>query len=219
MFGEFLEHYGGEEGKDEEPGLGGLGPGLGPGLGGAGGGRPPARRGFSLRPPPAGAQSLDLNDPKNLEDLEDPGLRERVAQARARLAEQERLLAELPPVEELADLDCKAQQALSRGVTAVGAQHLLQVSLQADVEGLARAARALAGGERPSGFPPLGEADDAACVTLLANRLLKVADLLGGVADALKAQEADLTRGRRDAGAAADGWRRRAEALAPCPGR
>jgi hypothetical protein len=138
-----------------------------------------------------------------------------VAKARAHLAEQVRRLAELPPEEELAALDVEAQQALSRGVTAVGAQYLLQVSLQADVEVLARAAKALARGERPAGFPPLEAADDAACVTLLGERLQKTADLLGGVADALKAQEADLTRGRRDAGAAADGWRRRAEALAP----
>lgn len=161
---------------------------------------------------------VDLNDEKNLADLEDPGLMEHMRRARQQLAAHELELARLPTVEELKKNDTAARRALSGVVTSLKTQQMdLQCACD-DVLLQATNVERLAGGEKPHGYPaegvPLHEENPLRKnMKHLAKKINESGATLGNVAAALEAFERDMTLARRSYEAVVDGLCRRLESL------
>jgi hypothetical protein len=159
------------------------------------------------------AIQVDLNDERNLADLEDPGLRKHMEWARAHLAQQESKLAELPALEGIDQTDRAGRRSLSALMVALKEQ---QMNLQcASDEVLLEATNVgrLANGEKPHGYPAANEplvAETALAKNFahLQKKLVNAGDALTAVLLALADFERDLTLGRRNYETVVDGLRR-----------
>jgi hypothetical protein len=177
----------------------------------------------ALRPPagaPASYETLqrryqvDLDDERNLADLEDAGLRQHMLRARQQLACDERALSAVPAVEALVDSDTQGRRGLSALTVALKAQKTALQCAGDAVASLATAASGLVRGERPHGFPAAGAAlaagsAEAQNLAYLAGRLTAAVTELGQVATALGNLERDLSLSRRHSETATEGLRRR----------
>ena len=138
---------------------------------------------------------VDLNDAKQLTDLEDAGLQAHMDQARKQLANHERNQASLPSTESLRRHDEDARRALSSLMTNLKAQQMaLQVACD-DVLLQATNAQKLAEGGRPHGYPTTDGA--AKSYEYLGKKLTAAGNALTQLALELEVFERELTLARR----------------------
>lgn len=161
--------------------------------------------------------NVDLNDEKNLADLEDPGLKEHMRRARERLVEQERAMDTLPTPDALKREDARARQALSSIMTGLKDQ---QMNLQCALEEISlhsSNADRLATGDMPHGYPKTGtrsvDANLQGNMRHLAKRISGTAASVGDTLTVLAELERHLTLARRNYEAVVDGYARRVERL------
>ena len=144
----------------------------------------------------AGATSatpLDLNDEKNLTDLEDANLQEHMRLAREQAIAFNIELGRLPALAELVQDSLTAGQALSAvssGITA----HLMAIQCASDeVQLAARNAGRLAGGCQPHGYPAAGPA----ALLHLEKKIDTITTTLGAAIVALESLAREHTLARR----------------------
>jgi hypothetical protein len=158
---------------------------------------------------------VDLNDAKQLADLEDPGLVAHMDRARKQLANHERNQAALPSEESLRRGDTDARRALSSLMTSLKTQQMaLQVACD-DVLLQATNAQKLADGGQPHGYPA---ADDlspqehaAKSFEYLGKKVSAAGNDLAQIVTALEGFERELTLARRAYENAVDGLARRGQ--------
>jgi hypothetical protein len=158
---------------------------------------------------------VDLNDAKQLADLEDAGLQAHMDQARKQLANHERNQASLPSTASLRRHDEEARRALSSLMTNLKAEQMvLQVACD-DVLLQATNAQKLSEGGRPHGYPAtdgLASQDRAAKnYEYLGKKLTAAGNDLTQLALALEGFERELTLARRLYEGAVDGLARRGQ--------
>lgn len=158
---------------------------------------------------------VDLNDAKQLADLEDPGLQAHMDRARKQLAGHERNQAALPSEEALRRGDTDARRALSSLMTSLKAQQMaLQVACD-DVLLQATNAQKLADGGQPHGYPTadgLAPQDHATkCFEYLGKKVSAAGNDLAQIVTALEGFERELTLARRAYENAVDGLARRGQ--------
>jgi hypothetical protein len=155
---------------------------------------------------------VDLNDTKNLADLEDAGLQAHMEQARALLADHERNRAALVDEEQLARGRLEIDQALSNLLKSLNDQRMeLQVACD-NVLLQAANAQKLAEGGLPHGYPPAGGGDHGSrCTEHLGRKLQGAGGALARIVEELKRFEQDLTLTRRTYETTVEGLARRSE--------
>ncbi len=104
-------------------------------------------------PPPT---QVDLNDEKNLADLEDPSLMKHVREARDQLARWEEGRSVVPSTENLIRDDKASRQAISQAITAINEQKMaLQCAIEEATLNGTNVGRIVAG-EKPHSYPQAG---------------------------------------------------------------
>lgn len=152
---------------------------------------------------------VDLNDAKQLADLEDPGLQAHMVRARRQLADHESAQASLPSNDALLAGDTEARRALSSLMTSIKSQQMALQVVASDVLLQATNAQKLAEGGRPHGFPTAGEASKD--FELLGKKVAAAGEDLSQLSEVLESFERDLTRARRAYEKTVDGLTRRSQ--------
>lgn len=148
---------------------------------------------------------IDLNDATQIGDLEDAGLIEHMAAARAQLAAQERAGATLPPAESLIQADIEGRRALS-SLSALLREQRMALSCVRDTVMLQSSnAEKIASGVKPHGFPAPDGGRNPAQLTFLSARISASGADLERICAAIEAAECELTRARRSIEAATVG--------------
>jgi hypothetical protein len=150
---------------------------------------------------------IDLNDEKELADLEDPRLMAHMGDRRAALRAAE--AAKLPDPAKLNEEDIAARRGLST-LTVTLREHIMALRCAADNVALHSSnAAKVASGTRPHGYPE--EAGTAGWVAHLAKAIAKTAAEIEDAVNSATEAERVLTVARRSSEAAAAGYRARAE--------
>ena len=152
---------------------------------------------------------VDLNDATQIGDLEDAGLVEHMATARAQLAAQERAGAALTPANTLLQADIEGRRALS-SLSALLREQRMALSCVRDTVMLQSSnAEKIAAGTKPHGFPAPDGGRNAAQLTFLSARISASGADLERICAAIEIAECDLTRARRSIEAATVGLSQR----------
>jgi hypothetical protein len=152
---------------------------------------------------------VDLNDAKQLADLEDPGLLAHMDRARKQMSDHARGLAALPAEETLQAHDTAARRSLSGLMTSLKAQQMAIRVACDDVLLQATNSQKLAEGGRPHGHPPGGTA--AKSFEIIGEKVSAAGEDLARVAAALGEFERELTLARRAYENAVEGLSRRGQ--------
>jgi hypothetical protein len=166
-----------------------------------------------------GPGQLDLNDERNLGNLEDPVLVAHMRRARATFADHERIRADVPGEAALAERDAEARRALSGTSTSMNSGGMDLRCATDDVLVQATNLDRLVAGEALHGFPaanrPLPrDGPLAQNLTHMAKKLRQSGAALEKLATDLQNLERALTLARRGYEAVVDGLRRRCDDLA-----
>jgi hypothetical protein len=157
---------------------------------------------------------VDLNDERNLADLEDPGLMDHMHLARRQLAGHDLELAKLPQPAELERADTDGRRSLSALALSLKEQQMaLQCACDAVILEAANVGRLVEGGRLhayPAPSAALGR-DTAVAKNLehLGKKLSSAGSELSKIAEAFSNFERALTLARRSYEAVVDGLRRR----------
>ena len=146
---------------------------------------------------------VDLNDPTQLGDLEDAGLMSHMDEARAQLAEQERMSALLVNNSMLAEMETEGRSSLSNLMLMLREQRTALAATRDSIFLHASNAAKLAAGITPHGYPaksandPAGIRSDTGSLVLLSSRINTVGSEIEQICEVLAAAECTLTRARR----------------------
>jgi hypothetical protein len=153
---------------------------------------------------------VDLNDSKQLADLEDPGLQSHMEGARRVLEEYNRRLDGIPTMEKLQESDVGTRRDISFIITkSKELQMMLRVAFDEVFQQSTNAARISEGGS-PHGFPAPGSANHAsACFHTLSRKLAAASEEIEKSITALEEFESKLTIARRSYEFVVDGVVRR----------
>lgn len=156
---------------------------------------------------------INLNDPKQLADLEDPGLQAHMDMARKKMADYERNQATLPSKEAMQRSNIEANRALSSLMTSLKAQQMAMQIVSDNVMLQSMNAQKLAEGGQPHGYPAESSSPPqvlaAKSFELLGKKLQATGNDLSQIVTALEGIERDLTLARRASESAFDGLMRR----------
>lgn len=154
---------------------------------------------------------IDLNDEKNLVDLEDHGLIEHMKQARLDLSIYMESLPKIPCSKDLHEQDTAARRALSAIVTDLKSQQMAMQIACDDLLLQAINAQKLAKGGHPYGYPPSPPSQLGPGFDHLGLKMRGIGDELARIVDAFQNFECNLTLVRRLYEVVVDGWMRRGE--------
>ena len=156
---------------------------------------------------------INLHDPKQLADLEDPGLQAHMELARKKMADYERNQATLPSKEAMQRSNIEANRALSSLMTSLKNQQMAMQIVSDNILLQAMNAQKLAEGGQPHGYPAENSSPPqviaAKSFELLGKKILATGNDISQIFTALEGIERDLSFARRASESAFDGLARR----------
>ena len=163
----------------------------------------------------ANKTNVDLNNAKNLADLEDPDLTERMRRARLTAAEHEEARNRLPRADDLKRVDTEARRALSALMSALKEQQMRIRCVCDEILLSATNVDRLAAGDQPHGYPSTKDIAVTPvmkkCMDHLRKKIKGSGSELESIKEALDEFERNLTVTRRNYETVVDGLRVRDE--------